>query len=76
MDGAADRELGVIHHWVRRGALLYRVFLFENGLELDVGLIPQSEFGARGPGFRRVLGESVELAEPELAARLQLLLPA
>jgi len=56
-----DRELGVTHHWdLRRGALLYRVFLFQSGLELDVGLIPQFEFGARGPSFRLVFGEGVE----------------
>ncbi len=57
-----DRELGVIHHWdLSRGTLLYRVFLFQNGLELDIGLIPQSEFGARGPSFRLVFGESEQL---------------
>ena len=56
-----DRELGVVHHWdLRRGALLYRVFLFQNGLELDIGLIPRDEFGARGPSFRLIFGESAE----------------
>jgi hypothetical protein len=54
-----DREFGVVHHWeLRGGGAVYRVFLLRDGLELDVGLVPAAELGARGPAFRLVFGES------------------
>jgi hypothetical protein len=62
-------ELGVVHQWdLRGGASIYRVFLLRNGLELDVGVVPSAEFGARGPSFRLVFGESTEpppMPEPD-----------
>ena len=54
-----ERELGVVHHWDLRGnSAMYRVFLLPSGLELDVGVMPAAELGARGPSFRLVFGES------------------
>lgn len=51
------REFGVLHHWdMRGGGTLYRVFLLPSGLEVDVGVAPQPDFGARGPSFRLLFG--------------------
>lgn len=64
-----EREVGVVQHWeLRGGTTVYRVFLLRDGLELDVGLMPAAEFGARGPAFRLVFGQNAELPpaqEPE-----------
>ncbi|MDQ5823591.1 MAG: hypothetical protein M3441_05175 [Chloroflexota bacterium] len=55
--GALDREFGVLHYWdLPFRTSLYRVFLLPGGLELDVGLSPQHDFGPRGPGFRALFG--------------------
>jgi len=52
-------ELLAIHHFdLRAGSAIYRVFLLADGLEVDIGLWPSSEFGAAGPKFRLVFGES------------------
>jgi hypothetical protein len=51
------RELGALHHWdLRSGSSVYRVFLLPSGLEVDIGVSPQEEFGARGSRFRSVFG--------------------
>jgi hypothetical protein len=56
-----DADFGVVHHWdLHAGAAIYRVFLLEDGLELDVGVVPAAEFAARGPGFRLLFGDSAE----------------
>src|SRR5690348_250197 len=48
-----ERELGVLDHFdVRSGSSVYRVFLLPSGLEVDVGVTPGADFGARGPNFR------------------------
>ena len=54
-----EREFGVVHRWdLRGGSAIYRVFLLPGALELDVGLMPAAEFGARGPNFRLAFGAS------------------
>jgi hypothetical protein len=56
-----DRDLGVLHHWDLRAApTIYRVLLMPGGLELNIAVTPAAEFGAQGPKFRLVFGESVE----------------
>ena len=56
-------ELGVLHHWdLRSGPTIYRVFLLPSGLELDVAVTPAAQFGARGPKFKLLFGQSVERA--------------
>ena len=56
-----DREFGVLHHWdLRVAATIYRVLLMPGGLELNVVVTPAAEFGAQGPNFRLLFGESVE----------------
>ena len=49
-------EAGAVHHWdVRAGTALYRVFLLESGLQVDIAFTPDSDFGARAhePGRAR-----------------------
>ncbi len=51
------RELNVLHHWdLRSGSSIYRVFLLPTGLEVDVAVTPQHEFGALAPSFRTLFG--------------------
>ena len=58
---ALAREFGVLHHWdLRVGSTIYRVLLMPGGLELNIVVTPAAEFGAQGPNFRLLFGESVE----------------
>jgi predicted nucleotidyltransferase len=60
-----DRD-DAVHHWdVRAGTALYRVFLLENGLQVDIAFTPEADFGARGASFRVVFGEPVDVAPPD-----------
>jgi hypothetical protein len=44
------REFDVVHQFdVRPEATIYRVFLLNNGLEVDVSLTPAAWFGPHGP---------------------------
>ena len=71
---ALGRELGAIHHWdLRSGPSVYRVFLLPNGLQVDVGVSPQEEFGARGPQFRALFG-STRQVEPSQQPSTQYLI--
>ncbi|HEY7781304.1 MAG TPA: hypothetical protein VIC85_13930 [Ktedonobacterales bacterium] len=59
------RDLGALHDWdLPAGASLYRVFLLPDGLELDIGVTPQREFGPRGPHFQTLFGTSGPLTPP------------
>jgi hypothetical protein len=54
-----------VHHWdVRAGAAVYRVFLLESGLQVDIAFTPESDFGARAASFRVVFGEPVDVPSP------------
>jgi predicted nucleotidyltransferase len=56
------REFGALHHWdLTSGSSIYRVFLLPTGLEVDVGVFPQNDFGARGPRFRTLFGTPRQL---------------
>jgi hypothetical protein len=56
------REWGVLDHFdVRSGSSVYRVFLLPSGLEVDVGVTPAEDFGARGPNFRALFGPTQQL---------------
>ena len=55
------RDHGAVHHtdvWSR--ATVYRVFLLESTLQVDVAFAPAGEFGALGPTFQLVFGAAVE----------------
>ena len=63
MTAALIGDLGAIHHWdLRSSPAIYRVFLLPDGLEVDIGLWPAAEFGAAGPSFRLVFGDSKQRA--------------
>src|SRR5205809_421840 len=54
---AFRREIGLVHFWdLPFRSSLYRVFLMPSGLEADVSVTPQRDFGARGPRFRALFG--------------------
>ena len=56
-----EGDPGVIHHWdLHHAGTIYRVLLMPGGLELNIAVTPAAEFGARGPKFRLLFGESVE----------------
>lgn len=55
-------DFAAVHHWdLRLAASVYRVFLLATGLELDIAFTPAADFGPRGPNWRTVFGEAVEL---------------
>jgi len=56
-----DSEFGIIHFFdVPRGNAIYRVILFPNCLELDLSVVPESEYGALAPGFSLLFGKAIE----------------
>jgi hypothetical protein len=67
---------GVLERWTRdvvaefdpavlfdlpAGNSIYRVFLFPGALQVDLSFSPAAEFGPRGPRFRLLFGETVEM---------------
>jgi hypothetical protein len=52
----------VANYDVRRGDILYRVFLLENTLQVDLSFWPASEFRAVGPKFSLIFGAAGEAA--------------
>ena len=62
----AERDLGSLHHLdIRVRSTVYRVFLLPGCLELDLSFTPAAEFGARGPNWRTVFGETVDVPHAE-----------
>ena len=60
--GLMYEDHGAVHHTdVASGAVLYRVFLLANTLQVDLAFSPARSFGAIGPSFRLVFGASQEL---------------
>ncbi|TDW15063.1 nucleotidyltransferase domain-containing protein [Kribbella kalugense] len=54
-------EHGAVHHtdvWSR--GTVYRVFLLDSTLQVDIAFAPADEFGALGPTFQLLFGEPVE----------------
>lgn len=51
----------VSHLDVRRGTILFRVFLMRSTLQVDIAFWPSTEFGATGPTFRLLFGEANEI---------------
>jgi hypothetical protein len=50
----------VVHHWdLLSGGTIYRVYLVPGGLELDIAVTPEAEFGPRGAKFAPLFGETV-----------------
>jgi hypothetical protein len=59
-----DTEFGALQHWdLPFGSSIYRVWLLPGWLEVDIAFTPEADFGARGPTWRTVFGETVEVPE-------------
>lgn len=57
-----EQEFGVLHHFdLRSGSSIYRVFLLPDGLEIDLSVTPEFDFGARGPHFHLLFGNAQPL---------------
>jgi len=71
---AIVREFGAVALFdLPSGAIIYRVFLIPECLELDLSFTPASRFGAGGPKFRLLFGETVDQAEEPPTSAHQLL---
>ena len=58
------REHGAVHHFdVTRDSWVYRVFLLESTLQVDLAFAPAAEFGALSPTFKLLSGTSVDLPQ-------------
>jgi hypothetical protein len=63
-----NREFDAVHLFdLPSGESIYRVFLLPGCLQFDLSFTPASKFGARGPKFKLIFGNSVE--EPYFQAR-------
>jgi hypothetical protein len=52
-----DTEFGVVTHFeIPSGSAIYRAILFRSGLELDLSVTPETNFGPRGPHFKLLFG--------------------
>jgi hypothetical protein len=61
------REHAAVHHtdvWSR--GTVYRVFLLQSTLQVDIAFAPAEEFGALGPTFQLLFGEAAE--QPQRSA--------
>jgi predicted nucleotidyltransferase len=61
------REYAAVHHtdvWSR--STVYRVFLLQSTLQVDIAFAPAEEFGALGPTFQLLFGETAE--QPQWSA--------
>ena len=55
-------SFGALHHWdLPFVSTIYRVFLLPGCLEVDIAFTPEADFGPRGPNWRTVFGDVVEL---------------
>src|SRR5262249_15185791 len=58
---ALGREFGAVHLFdLPLLSTIYRVFLFPGSLQVDLSFTPGAEFGALGPRFKLLFGETVE----------------
>jgi hypothetical protein len=53
-----QRHDALAHVDVMRGPTLFRVFLLRNTLQVDLAFWPAEDFGAIGPNFRLIFGET------------------
>jgi hypothetical protein len=59
-------EFAAIHDWdLPSGSTIYRVFLLPDWLQVDISFTPASDWGPRGPSWRTVFGETVDLPAPQ-----------
>jgi hypothetical protein len=68
------REHAAVHHFdVTRGSWVYRVFLLQSTLQVDLAFAPASDFGALSPTFKLLSGTSVDLPRTPPAAAEELI---
>lgn len=66
-----DRH-GAVHHLdVHSGGALYRVFLLDSTLQVDVSFWPYEQFSASSPDFVQLFGAPIPLREPEASGPSQ-----
>jgi hypothetical protein len=53
-----DDHSAIAHFDLRRGGTVYRVYLLDSTLQVDVAFSPADDFGAIGPTFRLVFGDA------------------
>lgn len=59
------REFGVLNTFdLRSGSSIYRVFLLPDGLEIDLSVTPEEDFGPRSPHFHLLFGTAQPLKTP------------
>jgi predicted nucleotidyltransferase len=59
-----ERDFGALHHWdLPWGPSIYRVYLLPDWLEVDIAFTPADDFGPRGPNWRTVFGDTVEVEQ-------------
>jgi hypothetical protein len=67
-------EFGAMHDWdLPWGPTIYRVFLLPEWLQVDIAFTPESEFGPRGPNWRTVFGETVDVSPTKPASSDELI---
>jgi predicted nucleotidyltransferase len=60
------REFAAIHDWdLLSGSTIYRVYLLPDWLQVDISFTPAADWGPRGPNWRTVFGEMVDLPTPQ-----------
>ena len=65
-----ERDFGALHHWdLPWGSSIYRVYLLPDWLEVDIAFTPAADFGPRGPNWRTVFGDTVEVEQNAPVAR-------
>lgn len=69
-----ERDFGAIHRWdLPSGSTVYRVFLLPRWLQVDIAFTPVEDFGPRGPNWRTVFGETVEVAAMPVSQKDELI---
>jgi hypothetical protein len=59
-----EAELDAVHLFdLPAGAAIYRVFLLPGCLQVDLSFAPAAAFGARGPRFKLLFGDAVDLPQ-------------
>lgn len=59
-------EFTAIHHWdLPAGSTIYCVFLLPEWLQVDISFTPAADWGPRGPNWRTVFGETVDMPMPQ-----------
>ena len=67
-------DFGAIHNWdLPWGSTVYRVFLLPEWLQVDIAFTPASDFGPRGPNWRTVFGETVDVSATGQPSRNELI---